>query len=273
MNDLLLQELLDAGTPPLLVAKVAAEIARAGAANDILEQRRAHERANSARYRQRIGDGVPGWLRKQIFERDGYQCVDCGATERLECDHIIPVSKGGSNEEANLQTLCKPCNARKRDRIRKSDGRGLTRNNSEKTGIPSGVPDNPDTPLSLSPNENNSNPHTHTPVNKPRARKDGFVLPSHIPALEWAAYVEMRARIRKPMTPHAMGLAVKELDKLAADGWPPGAVLNHSTMNSYQGLFPPKDRNNGRSQNLHDPRSGASLLERLRADDAAAGLA
>lgn len=130
-----------------------------------------------------------------------------------------------------------------------------------------------DTPLSLSPNENNSNPHTHTPEEKPCARKGPFVLPGHIPTDEWNGFVEMRRRIRKPMTDHAKHLAVLELDKLARDGWPPGPVLNHSTMNSYQGLFAPKDQG---KRNGHPPandRSGASLLERLRADDVAAGLA
>ena len=65
MNDLLLQELLDAGTPPLLVAKVAAEIARASAANDILEQRRAHERERKARSRSREVTG------QHVTARDG----------------------------------------------------------------------------------------------------------------------------------------------------------------------------------------------------------
>ena len=43
-------------------------------------------------------------------------CVRCGATERLEVDHIVPVSRGGTNEIDNLQMLCKSCNASKRDK-------------------------------------------------------------------------------------------------------------------------------------------------------------
>ncbi len=34
----------------------------------------------------------------------------------LEVDHIVPRTKGGSNERSNLQALCYLCNAQKRDR-------------------------------------------------------------------------------------------------------------------------------------------------------------
>lgn len=54
-------------------------------------------------------------LRQEIFERDGYTCVNCGSTEKesLEIDHIMPISKGGKTEPSNLQTLCRNCNIRK----------------------------------------------------------------------------------------------------------------------------------------------------------------
>lgn len=55
-------------------------------------------------------------LRKRIFNRDGNKCKVCGATERLEIDHILSVRKGGGNEDKNLQTLCSSCNSRKCDK-------------------------------------------------------------------------------------------------------------------------------------------------------------
>lgn len=45
------------------------------------------------------------------------QCAYCGATDRLEVDHIVPRSRGGCSRPANLQILCRPCNTRKRSAI------------------------------------------------------------------------------------------------------------------------------------------------------------
>jgi len=48
--------------------------------------------------------------RKDIFERDGYRCTYCGTTEGpFECDHIVPVSRGGSKDDSNLTTACVSC--------------------------------------------------------------------------------------------------------------------------------------------------------------------
>jgi 5-methylcytosine-specific restriction endonuclease McrA len=49
--------------------------------------------------------------RFHVLKRDGYTCRICRkAGGELEVDHILPVSRGGSNKPENLQTLCKPCN-------------------------------------------------------------------------------------------------------------------------------------------------------------------
>lgn len=80
---------------------------------------------------------------------------------------------------------------------------------------------------------------------KEEARAPVFSLPSDIPHGPWSEFEAMRIRIRKPLTDHARKLAVARLHELAADGWPPGDVLNNSILNSYQGLFPPKDQRNG----------------------------
>ena len=49
--------------------------------------------------------------RRALFARDGWKCAYCGTTAgRLTLDHIIPRSKGGTDDLGNLQTLCKKCN-------------------------------------------------------------------------------------------------------------------------------------------------------------------
>lgn len=52
-------------------------------------------------------------LRFKVLQRDGFTCQYCGRTgqeRELEIDHIVPVSKGGTNDIGNLQTACKECN-------------------------------------------------------------------------------------------------------------------------------------------------------------------
>jgi hypothetical protein len=41
------------------------------------------------------------------------QCAKCGATEKLELDHIVPRFAGGTTERTNAQTLCRTCNRKK----------------------------------------------------------------------------------------------------------------------------------------------------------------
>jgi 5-methylcytosine-specific restriction protein A len=64
-------------------------------------------------------------FRLKVFERDGWICKKCGkpvsespywnkGTEKAECDHIIPLFKGGKEfDMENLQTLCSRCHNKK----------------------------------------------------------------------------------------------------------------------------------------------------------------
>jgi len=47
--------------------------------------------------------------RLQCFHRDGYACTRCGSRRRLECDHVVPLTEGGTNDLDNLRTLCRDC--------------------------------------------------------------------------------------------------------------------------------------------------------------------
>jgi len=50
----------------------------------------------------------------EVLVRDNHKCQSCGSDKKLEFDHIVPVSKGGSSEANNLQLLCRSCNRSKR---------------------------------------------------------------------------------------------------------------------------------------------------------------
>ena len=52
-------------------------------------------------------------VQREVWQRDQGQCVQCSSKERLEYDHISPVSKGGSNTARNIQLLCETCNRSK----------------------------------------------------------------------------------------------------------------------------------------------------------------
>ena len=49
--------------------------------------------------------------------RDGYSCQVCGADENLTIDHLIPISKGGTDDLDNLLTMCGRCNFSKGAKI------------------------------------------------------------------------------------------------------------------------------------------------------------
>lgn len=53
----------------------------------------------------------------KVLRRHGYKCAICGNLENLSIDHIVPVSKGGTNTRDNIQPLCKSCNSRKGNRV------------------------------------------------------------------------------------------------------------------------------------------------------------
>lgn len=44
-------------------------------------------------------------------------CPSCGRSCVPEVDHIVPLSRGGSNDISNLQPLCKSCNCRKHAKV------------------------------------------------------------------------------------------------------------------------------------------------------------
>lgn len=50
---------------------------------------------------------------QELKDRNGNVCVSCKQQKKLTKDHIIPLSKGGSDYITNIQPMCRNCNSRK----------------------------------------------------------------------------------------------------------------------------------------------------------------
>ena len=66
--------------------------------------------------RVNLFDVVPAFSKGKLFRRDRFTCAYCGerfAERDLQCEHIVPESRGGLWTWMNLVTACGLCNGRK----------------------------------------------------------------------------------------------------------------------------------------------------------------
>jgi 5-methylcytosine-specific restriction endonuclease McrA len=56
----------------------------------------------------------------KVVRRDGQVCAICRVNipdDKIEFDHIIPISRGGPTSPENLRVLCRDCNRKKSDAL------------------------------------------------------------------------------------------------------------------------------------------------------------
>ncbi len=140
-----------------------------------------------------------------------------------------------------------------RERKRKIKSGGIPVESAEST-------EQLDRPLSLSPNENNSNPHTHTPGDITPARKGlKFPCPDGVDPEDWAGLLESRKGQRAPMTERAYVKICSKLKTLEREGWPPGPLVATAVERGWRTVFKPTEhtgtRNDRTASNDQAPRN------------------
>jgi len=80
------------------------------------EKRRKYGNDRYVREKNIIGDySISEWINLKIIMNN--HCLNCWKTDtKLTIDHIIPITKGGTNYIDNIQPLCKSCNSSKNNK-------------------------------------------------------------------------------------------------------------------------------------------------------------
>lgn len=93
-------------------------------------------------------------------------------------------------------------------------------------------------------------------------KKEAYQLPMWLPIEAWEAYLEMRAKIKKPLTDYGKRLALKRLGKLVTEGHDPAELLEECVFKNWLDFYPARRAMKG----------GNRATERTRNNLAAAGL-
>lgn len=78
-------------------------------------------------------------------------------------------------------------------------------------------------------------------IDKEYKATDVALLPSWMPTETWIAFLEMRKKIKKPPTEHAIGLLIAKLDRFRHQGQDIQAILEKSITSSWQDVFELKE--------------------------------
>jgi phage replication O-like protein O len=90
--------------------------------------------------------------------------------------------------------------------------------------------------------------HTKETITKETITKE-IILPAFIKKETLDAFIDMRSKIKKPITDHAVNLLINKLSKLKEQGYDPEDLLNDAIMNSWQGIVIKKQGGNNGTGN------------------------
>jgi 5-methylcytosine-specific restriction endonuclease McrA len=80
-----------------------------------------NKHAHLKRSRKANAEGLFTWDEWELLKRQyHHRCPCCGRPEpdiKLTKDHIVPLTRGGTNWISNIQPLCQSCNSRKKTRV------------------------------------------------------------------------------------------------------------------------------------------------------------
>jgi len=132
-------------------------------------------------------------------------------------------------------------------------------------------------PLSRPPNENNSNPPTHTPgINIPRVRGGDFPMLDCTDPATWADFLRNRKAKRLPNTASAHRKLETDLAAMVArTGWPPGKLFAACVERGWGAIYDPRDKQDGNQRSQPARQAIADIGRSVAADlerEAAAGL-
>ena len=113
-------------------------------------------------------------------------------------------------------------------------------------------------------NDNNGNNDNNTKANKSAGKRTVYYPTDELLNDAFSNYVEMRKKIKAPMTDTAIDLAIKKLDKMAGtDNDRKIEILNQSVMNSWKGLFDlPEEKKDKLQQGFDDIAAWVAKKER-----------
>ena len=71
-------------------------------------------------------------------------------------------------------------------------------------------------------------------------KKEGSAIPEWVPADAWSGFVDMRKRIKKPLTDRAVTRMVNRLAELRSQGCDLETILDEATTHCWQDVYAPK---------------------------------